>query len=163
MSPSGSVAVFNGLLKDDLLKTTIEFPAPMCRMAAVNRLRKVVALLLLALWMPATMHCSLETLNGFDFLACCQPPDSAPHQDTDCDQNACATIESGGYMIKNNPSLMGPPPAWLAGLTLNPLSMVLPPSQPPAGLANPAPPELLQCWQFYTHTALPPRAPSFVS
>jgi len=126
----------------------------------VNGLTKTIALVLLALWMPVTAHCKLETLSGLDFLACVEHQDSVPHQDSDCKEDVCASVESGDYRVEDNPPL-----------NLLPLAIVTPTEidwladDPRPELIIPAktysPPELPRFWQFSFRTALPPRAPSF--
>ena len=136
---------------------------PVGSICVVTQFTRLIALTLLALWVPVTSHCLLESLPGFGFLACCQHQDAAPHQDADCDQDACAVVESGSYMIQENPPLSAPPvvmpvafvSSWLAEPALIPISPI-----PAAALA---PPELSQGWQFSARTALLLRAPSFVS
>ncbi len=109
--------------------------------------------------MPAVAHCDLEHLDLSDFLNCCQHPHSTPHQDNDCDTDACAVVESGHYKVEEQPALLSIPVftlEWGAPFTWE---------LPPAANAQPseevfAPPELSRLWQFTLRTALLPRAPS---
>ena len=119
-------------------------------------------MLMLALWGLATLHCDLEQVPGFDFLAWCHTSDAAPHQDNDCEQDGCSDVESGLYRIEEQAAAVSAP------LLL--LSFVLPVWEPPSLSAAPdleplncSPPELPQAWQFSCRTALPPRAPSLVA
>jgi hypothetical protein len=123
----------------------------------------MVAALLLAMWLPVTFHCLLEALPGFGFLACCQHQDVAPHQDSDCDSDSCAVVESGHYLVEDNPVLMPPSATVLCFLFPNLLLMppVVTELGPPWG--EPGPPGLANTWQFHTRTVLPVRAPSFLS
>jgi hypothetical protein len=135
----------------------------MCTLVAVDRLRKTVALLLLALWVPVTAHCKLETLSGLDFLACVEHEDSVPHQDSDCQEDVCASVESGNYRMEDNPPQILLPLAILVPAIIDqPAENSLPP-QPTFSAVSFAPPELSKGWQFFFRTALLPRAPSFVS
>ncbi len=128
----------------------------------VTRFTKLIAPLMLALWGMAMTHCDLEHLPAFEFLACCTHPDTAPHQDQDCEQDGCAAVESGLYKIDEQPVLL-PTPVFVLSLFLPLLDEVAPASVPSGGALDSAPPELLRIWQFSFRTALPPRAPSFVS
>ena len=128
----------------------------------VSRLTRAMTLVLLAFWGLATMHCDLEQLPGLEFLSCCQHQDGAPHQDSDCDRDGCATVESGFYKLEEQPAI-APEPLLLPSLLL-PLWEPTPPKNL-AGVEflTSSPPELAHVWQFSYRTALPPRAPSFAS
>jgi len=130
---------------------------------AVTWVSKAMAVLVLALWMPATLHCELETMTGLGFLACCSHTHSAPHQDADCDEDACATVESGLYQIDESPPLTFRPLATLPAVTLGWLAQEPLPPKPAVAATVFAPPELDVSWQFSSRAALPPRAPSFIS
>jgi hypothetical protein len=92
-------------------------------MLRVNKLAKGVAVLLLAVWGLATMHCALEQLPGFSLLRCCEHLEAAPHQDADCQQDACAVVESGRYRM-DDPQAFVPIPFRV-------LSYLLPQLEPP--------------------------------
>ena len=130
---------------------------------AVRRLTQSVAVLLLALWVPATMHCALETVPGFSFLQWCCAGNEAPLPDHDCSQDSCGAVESGFYKIEDNPTVA---PAVALLLAFAGWECV---AEPPAEFAphfapvSSAPLELPRCWQFSYRTALPPRAPSLVA
>lgn len=72
------------------------------RMPGVNWLRRIIALVLLALWLPATSHCALETVLGVvndhcesscshDFAG--GDADAAAHLAAD----SCDVVESGAF------------------------------------------------------------------
>jgi hypothetical protein len=129
----------------------------------MRRLVKMVAALLLAMWLPVTFHCLLEALPGFGFLACCQHQDVAPHQDSDCETDSCAVVESGHYLVEDNPVLM--PPSATVPSFLFPNLLILPLAVAELGppLGGAAPPGLANTWQFCTRAVLPIRAPAFLS
>lgn len=118
-------------------------------------------MVMLVFWGLAIWHCELEELPGLAFLSCCQHPDSAPHQDNDCRQDACSTVESGFYKISHHRAAAPPPLLWL--------SYLLPDATPSAAttaaafIAAGAPPEVPRLWRFHFRAALPPRAPSQAS
>ncbi|HYG33457.1 MAG TPA: hypothetical protein VEC99_01655 [Clostridia bacterium] len=128
----------------------------------MNRLAKLVALLLLVLWVPATAHCQLETISGLEFLACCLHPDMAPHQDNDCETDGCSVVESGHYFVpaKLQPTFRAP--LLLIGLML-PDCQTEPEPDSWAQVSKEPPPEGEHVWQFSQRMALMPRAPSFYS
>ncbi|HWI58969.1 MAG TPA: hypothetical protein VNZ22_17220 [Bacillota bacterium] len=126
----------------------------------MSKLTKVIAVVLLAFWGLATSHCALEQVTGLEFLACCQHPDQAPHQDNDCEQDSCATIEAGFYKVEEA-STSAPALPLLFTWTVQqwvvaPATYSIPQFTP----ASSAPPELPRLWLFHHRTALPPRAPS---
>jgi hypothetical protein len=124
----------------------------------------MTALALAVLWLPVSVHCQLEQLPGLDFLSCCDHEDTtAPHQDDDCEGDACAVVESGLYKSEERQISLPAP-------DLAPVVFQLLPSPDPlsctvarGGVDGTAPPELARVWQFSFRAALPPRAPSLVS
>lgn len=126
-------------------------------------LTKIVALVLLALWLPATVHCQLENIPALDFLSCCDHPDQAPHQDNDCDNDGCAVVEGGGVMAALGERVAPMPIVWQFSFYSIPEVIVS--IAPVLSLAqvNSSPPELAHAWQFISRAAAEVRAPSFVS
>lgn len=112
------------------------------------------------LWLPAYAHCQLETLTGLEILQCtvAAPDSQAPAKD--CDD--CCAVEKSHYRADHSrltiptPELISP----LQVLLLAPPQSEL--SQPTLDQTS-APPDLPQRWHFLARTALPVRAPSFVS
>jgi hypothetical protein len=114
----------------------------------------------------AGFHCRLEVLSGFEFLSCCQHSEreqSPSHHEKECTDDGCAAVELGFYKPEK---LQAAPVIPLLALVtrLSPL--------PEPDLADAfdhsvsissSPPELAMVWRFSQRTALPPRAPSFVS
>ena len=136
---------------------------PTAILLRVTWFMKSVAVLLLALWVPVTMHCTLETMPGFSFLQWCCGGDEAPEQDHDCSQDFCSAVESGLYKIEDNPAVV---PALVLLLAFAAWDCVAEPptdSAPQFVPVSSAPPELPRLWQFSYRTALPPRAPSLVA
>jgi hypothetical protein len=129
----------------------------------VKSFTKTLAVLVLALWGLAISHCDLEDIPGLGFLACCHHPDTAPHQDDDCQSDGCAVVESGFYKVEDDTAVVPAPilVAPLAVVDLAEQAEVLS-SQLPVPAALP-PPELPSTWQFSSRAALSPRAPSFLS
>lgn len=114
-------------------------------------------MLLMALWLPATLHCRIESVSDLAFLQCA---DDHPIN-SDCEgDDACQSLESGAYKVEDNPVLIT---AWivvpeLVGLAQCDLCALVVPS----GFTT-APPELPKTWQFTLRAADPPRPPSFAS
>jgi hypothetical protein len=128
---------------------------------AVQRLKMGLMLVLALLWAPITWHCQLEAVSLLKFLACCDHEESAaPHQDDDCDTDACAVVESGDYKTPE-PQLFVSPPA-LASLRMMESIFDAADADSQRIAARPVP-EAVRPWQFTFRTALLPRAPSFVS
>jgi hypothetical protein len=127
---------------------------------ALMKWLKIVAVFgLLALWLPATNHCRLETIPGLEFLCCASDTDSS----SDCDGDGCDVVERGFYKSENDRPIV-PTPDFVVALSLTPLLGELLPLAPSCGVEfTSAPPELPKVWQFFFRTALLPRAPSIAS
>ena len=95
-----------------------------------------------------------------DFLACCAHDEVVPHQDSDCDEDGCAAVESGNYKTQEEQVFVAPPQvvAWLVQqISTDRIDEIS------ESILATAPPEELHAWQFVLRTALPVRAPSAVS
>ena len=117
-------------------------------------------------WLPMTAHCQLESIPGFEFLACVT--ESSCHgkpnpQESTPEDGGCCAVEKAHYKTE------------LMRVTL-PLPALQPmesgalrdgantlPAKASLGMLTAAPPDLPSSWQFSRRTALPARAPSFVS
>jgi hypothetical protein len=100
------------------------------------------------------MHCGLEGIPGFEFLVCCTHDDSAPHEDNDCEADACAVIESGFYKLQDYEQLVTASTDVVFQFQAEPRVIVV--------HTTPAPPDLTVAWQFSSRAAPLPRAPSFL-
>ena len=127
--------------------------------------RRLIALAMLAIWLPATLHCAMEAAGLEEWFGC----HDAAHHDTDpCADDACHPIEGLAYKLDSSPLKISAPLAVavsasnafaLVQLGLSPLITLL---QPPAeGVIEigAAPPEIARTWHFVARVALPARAP----
>lgn len=127
----------------------------------VRTLRNIWFAMTALAWLSMTMHCQLESVPAFLFLAC-QP--GAPESKTDqhCDTGCCAAEKSqykSAQLRVTHPSPELLPISFLPQLDLaNAL-----PAEVSVGILTAAPPELPTSWQFSSRTALPIRAPSLAS
>jgi hypothetical protein len=135
--------------------------------SAVSFLRRFIAVALLALWLPATLHCALEAA-GFDELFHCAADhhSSCEHEaPADATRDACDIIEGSAFKPAANSALLPPPvlSAHFLIFTVPPVALDLTP--PPSGLDERilAPPEVARTWHFVARAALPARAPSSLS
>ena len=129
----------------------------MANRCAVSRLRKLAALFLVALWLPATLHCQMEAAE-VHFLT---------HDDHSASTDHCPNQHDDHHALKDAPitastsSLKVPPPS-------NSLSFVLfalvdadhysaAPALSPTRREPPL--ELKVAWQFSTRAAPPSQAP----
>jgi hypothetical protein len=129
----------------------------------VKLAKKTFVLALVALWALMTNHCGLENIPGLKFLAC-SPQTEAAHQPSDCgDNDACATVESGIYKSEESQVLAGKASFAPVAFTLVLLSEFAPLEPAASQVSAEPPPEFVHTWQFSFRTALPPRAPSFLS
>ena len=131
----------------------------------MHPLRRVAALLLLTLWVPALLHCRLEAA-GLRFAAdCCETSAAKPHAPTPvegCADDSCDVAE-GEFTAPSSLALHAPAPIlFLSLLDGAPLSLSPVVVSPPETCLSPeaaAPPEVRRSWHFVTRAAPPPRAP----
>jgi len=123
--------------------------------------------LVLAIWLPSSMHCSLEAA-GMALVDCCAHPHSSgedPHPDdadpcTPCP--TCSLVESGAFFIPSLPH--GVKPVWSVVWWLTPNAPPPPPARFIAGFPAAAiPPKVPPSWQFLERAAPLPRPPSLPS
>ncbi len=125
----------------------------------MKRIKTIVVLLLLALWVPVGSHCLLEAADLLpDFLCCvdeCAPSGAGGGSDKD----GCGTVESAIYKAEDNQSIT----------VVAPFDSLLPELSAPSAETDVQPvfssrpvaaPELPVTWQFSFRAAAPPRAPS---
>ena len=123
----------------------------------------MVTLAVLALWLPITFHCALESIPGLEFLACPADPSRSGKPGSDCGDSGCCAAEKSQYKTEQH-RLKIPPPDFLPVLSTPLLTAANTlPDEPGLDLPTAAPPGLPKCWQFLVRAAAPPRAPSFAS
>jgi hypothetical protein len=128
----------------------------------VKWLRTIAVLVLAVLWTPVSVHCQLEQLPGLEFLSCCSHEDIVPHEDDDCEGDACAVVESGFYKTEERQASLPAPEFEVLEFAAPPTNLVLTSTDADGPLCSTVPPELPHTWQFIFRAALPPRAPSLV-
>ena len=127
---------------------------------SVTRLGKILAIMLAVLWVPIASHCLLEDAGLIHHSDCCN---SDGDNDHDAADGICQVEKAGFQLPKFQRVLAEALPYFLTPqLTLDSLLRVE--AIPPDILSRAGPPAALRgTWQFSFRTALPPRAPSFVS
>lgn len=130
----------------------------------MKTIRTALTLLLAILWLPVTSHCAiLESVASLDFLACCAHEEATTHHEDDCATDACAIVEGAQYKSSFQRVTV---PAMDMHVLFELPPLVETTLSPPALSAHQSDDALAQLpasWQFSARTALPPRAPSFVS
>lgn len=127
-----------------------------------RHLVQLISVLLLALWLPATLHCQLEAAGLGDQHqdGCCTDP--AQTGATDCRDDACANIEASLHKEAAPRLALSAPEACDCLLCLADFACACTGCTEPA--LSPArhavPPELAVTWQFVARAAPPARAPS---
>ena len=124
-------------------------------MCSVKRLLNLFGIFLALAWVPITSHCEWENLPGLQLFQCATDTE----QDSDCEGDGCFQVESASYKVSETETSV-PVPPFTVLFQISLLEM-WPTLQPLPVTA--APPEFPNSWQFSFRTALPPRAPSFVS
>lgn len=132
-------------------------------LTSVNWLDRVMAMVMLALWLPATSLCLAERAGWISRDGCCpshseKAPSSQPSGDS-----ACCTLASASYKADDDQrvTMISPVVAFVLLADLSEFASLTDAS--PAVALTAIPPELPVSWQFSHRTALAPRAPSFVS
>lgn len=126
------------------------------------RFGRVLLFALLALWLPATLHCRLEAAGVFD-AHCSETP--AAQTGEECADDVCPTVEQGLYkdssatIAVTAPAECHVPDCCALLLALD--RLVVEPVLSPVRHAPPS--ELTVGWQFLTRAAPPARAPSLNS
>jgi hypothetical protein len=131
----------------------------------MSRLRPFLAVLLLAAWLPATLHCALEAAGCTRAEDCCDG-----HADGGCTRDSCDTLEAG---FLKPAALHVALPQFSADAAASLLDSLCPPLRAPAARLLPpvtgvtaavaAPPEVARTWRFAVRAAPAPRAPSLAS
>ena len=117
------------------------------------------------MWLPITAHCKLEMLPALsEILACCDhEEESKPHQDNDCEQDGCASVESGNYRTQDFDAFVAAPAFTPVDLPDAAVELSALPDEVSLGIFTTAPPPSERIWNFSLRTALPARAPSLAS
>jgi hypothetical protein len=125
---------------------------------------KLAALLLATLWLPATLHCQLESLGLDPLFACAEQAAESNHaSNNDCADEACQTIESGQFALAKSKLDLSLLPA-LACVFVTCCQHLTPPAPAPEifAIRQEMTLPLQRTWQFTRRAALPARAPSVV-
>jgi hypothetical protein len=134
--------------------------------ASVHPARRIAAILLMALWLPALLHCRLEAAGLAFGAECCDDAHGSPAADSEpCADDSCDVAE-GDFTKPTSSSLAAPAPILCTCLIFpaiisSPIALSPPPVTGVAESAA-APPEIARSWVFVSRAALPPRAPSLV-
>lgn len=130
-------------------------------------LRKIAALLLVALWLPTAQHCMLEAAGLLsaqeeyeDHTQCCETAEGI------CDDGACNLLEGGGYR-QGGAQIVAPVPNFTVCVwsCVQPQAFLIE-SDVEADTAKASferPRDSSPVWQFLQRTALSPRAPSLAA
>lgn len=125
--------------------------------------KESVVVLLLALWVPVSLHCSLERLlPDQPWLQCCCADASDPSSPANCTQTPCGSVETGAF--KAEEQMASPtPPAWSLLLVRSPEQELEPTAGCRPGMAGRPPLEWSRTWHFTRRAARQPRAPNLAA
>lgn len=125
-------------------------------------MKKIVAVLVLAVWAACTGHCMIENSGGVG-LPCCNADggrsDQAPLGTGHC---VCGAIQAGGYVSQDSAVSIPLPLDGFILPVVAPQRVDLPMQSVDVEPAA-SPPGALEPWQFSFRAALPARAPSPIS
>ena len=130
----------------------------------VKAFRNAIALLLLALWLPATQHCDLEAAGVMAWDERGHTHAESPCKQS-CENDVCPTVEGASYSAASHLLRVLPPDVFvvLSLIDLLPAPLVI---EDQEAFFTGDPPELqkiLRTWQFSRRTALPARAPDLIA
>lgn len=130
-------------------------------------IRTILTVFLAILWLPVTSHCLIfDSAPGYEYLSCCTHTEAvtvAEHHEDDCAADSCALVESALYKSALQ-RITVPPLGTSVVFELPPLlQTALPYAVISMRQTNDILARLPVGWQFSTRTALPGRAPSFIS
>ncbi len=151
---------------DHRTRSSLQTARQWLRSPPVSWLTKNVAVLLLALWVPATLHCRLEQALSLELLSCCphEAAEKTPaHHESDCANDGCGAVESGFYKQEETQATPGRPLPVLVVLVAPRLDDAPKCVRVLLAAVSRFPSELAKSWQFSFRAALPVRAPSFTS
>ncbi|MBL9200778.1 MAG: hypothetical protein JNL39_09745 [Opitutaceae bacterium] len=117
-------------------------------------LRRLIAVLLLSIWLPATLHCALESA-GLHLPLLCHGHEAAEVAETHCAGDDCHALDHSSFTSFAITKLVASISLPIVATLTAPLDL------PTAGISSPAaaPPEVARSWIFVERAALPPRAP----
>ncbi|MBC8039333.1 MAG: hypothetical protein H7Y06_02220 [Opitutaceae bacterium] len=128
----------------------------------MRRLLPFIACLLAVLWLPATLHCGLETAGLLLHEHGIESADTGCA--TACESDSCALLEEGAFKNATHVAKVSAP---VLALCVTQLVLISAASEAIELLSSvspdttDSPPELARTWQFIARTALLPRAPSY--
>ncbi|WP_152032807.1 hypothetical protein [Ereboglobus luteus] len=125
----------------------------------VSPLFRIASIFLLAIWMPATMHCGIEAIS----LSTAEAAATECCDGYSCASDSCAVVESG--MAITLATLKAPIPSLVACICMlceQLLTPVLPEKCTLAGSDYDRPLDWIQGWQFVRRAAPLSRAPSMI-
>jgi hypothetical protein len=145
---------------NDVTFDTTPPPASTFR-TAMRRLLPFIACLLAVLWLPATMHCGLETAGLLLHEHGIESADTGCA--TACEKESCSTLEEGAFKNATHIVKVSAPVLALCVTQLVLISAASELAEPLSSVSpdrSDTPPELARTWQFIARTALLPGAPS---
>jgi hypothetical protein len=127
----------------------------------MSRFARCLILALVALWLPATMHCRLEAAELFEAHVGCSSEHHAKPIPDQCSDSLCPTVESSLFQSAGNDLKASAPDAHVCPL-LFALCGLLYPEFAASSLSPerfPPPLDLKVAWQFIQRAAPLARAP----
>jgi hypothetical protein len=133
----------------------------------VRLIRNIIVILLVALWLPTTQHCSLEAAGLFapqeaqaKQIKCCGAQEKA------CAEDPCDLLESGDYRPASAQLTIPAPTftvcACLFCVSVEQVLVLANAGAATARFSFDSPEDCSPTWHFMQRAALSPRAPSLV-
>lgn len=129
----------------------------------MSTVRRIAALFLVAIWLPAVLHCQIESLAGVN---CCASERTDHGHKKSCAGDICDNLEAGFNKVSSEQITVAAPQICACLICCIPSPAVQTVSGPlVTGIIEEAaaPPEIIQSWHFLSRAALPARDPDCVS
>jgi hypothetical protein len=124
-----------------------------------RRVFTAVAWLLVALWLPAVLHCAAQTAGVFEVSECCAGDLSAAASDTQDEVDHCEVIESGAPREDEGSQLAVQPALVALQILRVPLCLLAASRDVGVSPAEAAPPEILPRWRVVERVVALAQAP----
>jgi hypothetical protein len=128
----------------------------------MSRVRQLFVWVMVALWLPVTLHCATDQAGLFEAKPVCCDDEKENGSDKSCAER-CSFLDADAQAAPNNlakaqaPVLLACLSSLIEWVSETPIVPQISP------VRSESPPELPRTWQFVTRAAPLPRAPSLAS
>jgi hypothetical protein len=129
----------------------------------VKWFNRVIAMIMLGIWLPATSLCLAERAGWISNDDCCASDSEESPASPPSGHSACCLLASGSYKVDDLQLFTTISPIVAEAVLTTWWEFALQPDPSPPLARTWIPPDFPVSWQFSFRAALPPRAPTFVA